>query len=340
MALLHMDGFDRYGSTSDLGALGEYTTVGYAGRVPAFLSTSGRYGGGCADINNDVGLRKYISGGPSEIWIGFACKYTGASGNFLCLASASGYEMCVQYNGSTFTFTKGDYGSSLGTASYTFDSSYHWVEFRCLLGSSGSAEVWIDGVQIGHLTGIVTNPSGGTAFTFVQFGDDGGNGASTFYIDDWYILSTSGASPTGRLGDSRIETLRPNSDAGPNNGATTGGSGGTHYSCVDSSPYNTADYITMTNTSGQEELYGFGSLSASPTTITAVKVSGIAEKSDSGAAFLETVISSSGSGANGASNSLNTTWNVFGDLYLTDPHTSAAWTASGVNAIKAGYQVP
>ena len=120
----------------------------------------------------------------------------------------------------------------------------------------------------------------------------------------------------------------------------TGGSGGNHYSCVNETSWDTSSYITMTNTSGQEELYGLGSLPVTPSSITAVKVALVCEKTDAGAASLETVISSSGVTANGASKALTTGWGRVADLYTTDPNTSAAWTGSGVNAVKAGYKVP
>ena len=98
--------------------------------------------------------------------------------------------------------------------------------------------------------------------------------------------------------------------------------------------------ITIANTSGQEELFGMGSLAGTPATVHAVKVTIVVEKTDGGTCNGESVVSSSGTAAEGASTSLLTTFSVVGGIFETDPHTSAAWAYGAVNAMECGFQIP
>jgi hypothetical protein len=159
------------------------------------------------------------------------------------------------------------------------------------------------------------------------------------FIDDLYILTPSGIYNNARIGDSRIETLLPNSNAGPNNGAPS--SGGSNCAMIDEVQNDGATTtVTLTNTSGQEELYSTASMVGTPSSISAVKVTIAAEESAAGTAFLEAVLSSGGTAATGASTSLSTSFGVVSGIFEYDPHTSTNWTVAGANAASVGCQVP
>jgi len=336
MSLIHLDGFDEYSGASDPAM--QYTMNGQ------FSTSAGRYGGGALNISGYNQTIQYVLPSPqTEIWLGFAMNNQETSSQQLVLAlgSPSNTEGALWYQGNSgaWTFYRGQQDSSLGTATKAImANSWHWIEVHYKIDpSAGVLELWIDGVQIMDLTGVDNSKTGGTSLTTLTFG--GANNSQAAYYDDLYILNTSGSANNGRLGDSRIETLKPTSDAGPNNG--TPSSGSTHYAMVDENQNDgSTSTITIANTSGQEELFGMGSLDGTPATVHAVKVTCIAEKTDGGSCSGEAVVSSSGTAAEGASTPLLTSFSLIGGIFETDPHTSAAWAYGAVNAMDCGFQIP
>ena len=340
MALIHMDGFDVYSALTDLGL--QYTIAN-----GGFGTTTGRFGGGAYYCTSYTAtMKKALPSSPSEIWTSYAFNAaTGINSDCMLIefGGASGGEVSISINfssgifkawrGTTLIGTSGAYALGTGT--------WHWLDYHFKInGSSGIVEIWLDGNNIMNLTGVNTSNSGGTAIVYVALASgSNSNNTQTGYFDDWIINDTTGSYNNGRIGDSRIETLKPTSDASPNNGTLT--SGTSHYAMVNESHYDgDTSTITLTNTSGQEELFGIGSLSGAPASISAVKVTLIGKKSDAGACNLETVVSSSSTVSTGASTGLTTSYVSFGTILETDPHTSAAWAYTAVNAAKIGFEVP
>jgi hypothetical protein len=189
-----------------------------------------------------------------------------------------------------------------------------------------------------NLTNVNTSQYSNTLFSAITLGSSLNNNAVIGYYDDWYILNTQGSTNTTRLGDSRIETLLPNSDAGPNNGTPSTGS--SHYAMIDAAQNNGgSNYITIANTSGQEELFGENSLSRSPSTVFAVKVLNIVKKTDAGNCNGNSIIVSNGVSSIANSTPLLTSFSSTVGIFETDPNTSSAWTTSGVNASNAGFKI-
>jgi hypothetical protein len=77
----------------------------------------------------------------------------------------------------------------------------------------------------------------------------------------------------------------------------------------------------------------------SPLTIHAVQVVAAAKKDDATTRTYRTNVKSSSTTANGATKALATSYQIFSDVFETDPATSAAWTESGVNAMQVGPEV-
>ncbi len=336
MSIVHMDGFDSYATDADLGM--EYTISG-----TSFSTTGGRFGGGAFEVGGYSNfITRALPSPLNELWVGAAIMFvSGRSGTLFAFSSAAGLECEVTWGTdvNALVVYRGDFGTSLGTYAFTpSPTAWHWVEVHAKLSSSaGVFEVWIDGVQVMNLTGVNTAGAGGATFNSVLFGSThGGNGPNTWY-DDLYILDPNTAPNTARLGDSKIETLKPNSDAGPNNG--TPSSGTSHYAMVNENQWSSANSLTLTNTDGQEELFGMASLANVPANIWAVRVLGVAEKTDAGACSLEPLVVSSGQEKDGTSAPLTTTYGHVTGIFQVDPNTSAAWTAAAVNAAKCGLKV-
>jgi hypothetical protein len=341
MALLHMDGFDSYSVLADLG-------FEYSAFTGTLSTTGGRYGGGAYQADDSDGKRliKILASTYTELWQGCAVKHTGAGaqqGTVFNFTSSFGAEVQITYDPSTNTWSayRGDRATSLGTyAGMLNATSWHWVEARCVFSPTvGVVELWIDGVRVINLTAQNTRQNGSaTGFNQVILGD-----VSTHHtlkvFDDWYVLDTSGSVNNARLGECRINTLVPTSDASPNNG--TRSTGASNFSCVDEAQNNTTDYVDLTNTSGQTELYGMSDLSVTPTAIYAVRNVVQAQKTDVDALSLSAIIKSNTTTATGtAVVQTNGAYVHTLQIQEVDPDTSAAWTFSGINAMLCGVKVP
>jgi hypothetical protein len=334
MTILWMDGFDLYNNITDFGA--NYSV----GAIVSFSTTTGRFGGG-AIFTNNYGVSRATTAN-SEIWLSFAMQPTSYASNvdqIICgFGSAGGVEGTITYNGFTGTLKswRGNRSTQLSTQSLIMTvSTWHWFDVRWKMhASTGEVEVWIDDVQQISLTSQNTiQNSGQTQVSTILLQDTVGIVALPGYIDDVFIYT-----PGSRLGDSRIETLVPTSDAGTNQ--ATPSTGTNHWAVVDEAQFNTSDYLTMANTSGNREIFGHGSLSGTPTTVHGVVVKLMSQKSDAGAFSLAPLVVSSGTEADGSGQSLSTSWSQQYSLFVTDPHTSAAWTYSAVNSASIGYMVP
>jgi hypothetical protein len=362
MSVIHMDGFDSYANVAELASMQEYTTNGSVN----FSTNGGRpfggVSGGALYVADQYGnfLNKTFTG-VAELWTGFAMNEADTGGtdhNFCGFASSVGNEASLSYNSTTNTIRAwlGVSSTMLGSGVVSLASAWHWIDIHFILDPShGVFEVWVDGVRVINIRAsdnISTRQnSGATTINRVMLGGaprDNRNGLQPAYYDDWVITDPhTGTTNLGRIGDSRIVTLVPNGDAGPNNG--TPDTGTTHYTQVDENQWSNAHGVTLTNTSGQEELYAMGDLSSTPASIAAVRVLGIATKSDAGDCFLETVLKSGSTtvagttsgGANVGQPLLTTpSYTHVSDIFEVDPNTSAPWTAAGVNAMNCGVKIP
>jgi hypothetical protein len=336
MSIIHMDGFDSYAALADFG-------MEYGVNNGQLSATAGRFGGNAYGITSySQYLIKTLPSPLNELWIGCAMQLTGGRlGSLFVFNSANGIEAELAWGSdvNTLVVYRGDLGNPIGTYAFSpSPTSWHWVEVHYKLSSSaGVFEVWLDGVRVINVTGVSTSGAGGSTVTNIWLGSThAGNGPSMWY-DDLYIADPNTPPGAYPLGDSRIETLKPNADAGPNNG--TPSSGTSHFAMVNENQWSSANSLTLDNTSGQEELFGIGSLATNPESIWAVRVLNIAEKTDAGPCSAESVVVSNGVEADGPSTPLLTTYEHVTGIFQVDPNTGAAWTYPAVNAAKCGFKV-
>src|SRR6266511_2408172 len=93
------------------------------------------------------------------------------------------------------------------------------------------------------------------------------------------------------------------------------------------------------STNGHEDLYDLDHLAATPTSIIAVQSRMFAKKSDSGARNGQIRVKSGATEVGGTDTALSTTYTWLNRVDAVDPNTSAAWTASAVNALQVGPKV-
>jgi hypothetical protein len=334
--LIHADSFNSYASASDYGQ--QYNSYSYVG-----LSTNGgRFGGGSLALTSYSSnlTWTYPAGGLSSIWTGFAIQLynsTPQSGVLIQFESAYGTEVIIQYNPlyGVWRVVSGT-GSVLYAMAYAMSANtWHWVDIYFHLSGSGNVALWLDNVKVFNFSGN-TAPFFISTFSTITIGSSG-DSIYECYIDDWYVLTTTGPNNTTRLGDSQIDSLLPTSDAGPNNG--TPSTAGDHYLMVDEQQWSTSNSILIENTLGQEELFGMQQLTQSPSLIHGVQVLTIVNKDNSGIMYGNTVVQSNSITIDSSSVSLSTAYTILSGIYETDPSTSDAWTSYGINNMDCGFKV-
>ena len=113
----------------------------------------------------------------------------------------------------------------------------------------------------------------------------------------------------------------------------------TNYSEANEVPPGGDVSCVTSSTVGAEDRYNFGSLSSTPASIAGVKVSALLRKTDSGPRTVTVQLKSGSTEVTGSSQTPTTSYLYFANYQDTDPNTSAAWTASGVNSVSAGAKI-
>jgi len=347
MPIVWQDGLDSYDADADMLANYSY----YASTPPTFGSSTGRFGGGAAycGANSATGSAMLCRGVPnSDLYhqFGGAVKFTALAGGSIggartsvgsyddiatqihCkIAVTSAGEIQIYNDAATLVATSATGVITLNTWKYLEVRIYRHA-------TAGSVEVFIGGVSVVSATSIDTIDTSSTVI--VGFWNRGSlTDENLFYVDDFYVAS--GSSFDTAVGDRRIGSLAVNADTAQADLSLSTGSSG--YQLLDDTGGGNGDtdYIYST-TVGHISDFDFADLSGSPT-IHAVAVKLRASKTDAGSKTLRARIKSSSSVANGSTFDPGIGYSQHTDIFLVDPATSSAWTASGVNAALVGVEI-
>lgn len=97
----------------------------------------------------------------------------------------------------------------------------------------------------------------------------------------------------------------------------------------------TTSYVYDSNI-GDNDLYTIAASATTPQSTVCVTTRGFFEKSDAGTRGAAVQLKSGGTTVQSTSTALNTVWGWLWRTDLTDPNTSAAWTATAVNNVQVG----
>lgn len=330
MTLLFFDGFDA----RDTGIRWSVT------ETPAYTSST-RYGQGSAYAPITTALA-YKSFTPSaKVYVGFAYKPTSISSirGIIALYGDNGATAHVNlrntisggigiYRGNTLVTT-----SAAGVIS---NDNWYYIELMATVADSGGlVEVRVNGNSVVSFTGDTKNAGTSTNMDTIAFGYFF---SSTTYgvFDDVYVCNDQGTQNNNFLGDVMVQTIVPNG-AGSSTDLTPHGSA-TNYMNVAEIPYSVGDY-NSSNVSGAKDLYTFGDLAGSTTTVYGVQTGVVAARTDVGSGSVRPILKSGGTVYNDTTVSLGPSSQYIGNVRETDPATGTAWTVSGVNGIEAGVEV-
>lgn len=346
MSLVWIDGFENVSLFAKKYAL--------SNAVNTVTATSRTNSGNCMQIpsgGNSAMRLLPTAHQHATLVVGFAWKYgtgtlvTSTASPLLRLLGDGG---SVNHTQMAFTASGGSElevtrstNSTLGTTggANLNPNTWYYIEAKITLhDSAGAVEVRINGATVLNLTGVDTKNAGtGSVFDAIQIF----SGTSTLRemnVDDMYICTGAGAAYNNFLGDSRVETLRPDGNGNSSDFLGSDADSTNNYLLVDEATYDSADYVGA-STSGNKDLYTFGDLVRTTGSVKGVMALPIMVKSDSGAKQAKSITRLSGTNYSGSAQTLTTTDVPYPEVWEVNPATSSDWTISEVNGAEFGVEV-
>lgn len=348
MAVVYVEGFDAYNGLA--GNPGSASAGGWAASSTTYqLLAAGRFGGQAYYKNNNGTLTGSTTGitgvGVSQGCLGFAINFVaiaatrpvvslvtpGAATGLLIFTTAAG---AIQIYRNTNVTGGGTLLGSSADGIVTLNT-WHYIEMEFVVSDTvGSINVYLNGGNVISVSGVDTRASTTSSLLgTIVFGDYGSSsgGAGAYYIDDIYITDTA-----TRLGEQKVETLRPSADTAQKQ--WTASTGADNFAMLDETLMSNTDFVSA-NTVGAYDLYEFVNLSTSANSISAVTISALAQKIDVGTRAISLQVKSGSTTSDGANNYLSGSYSQYSRILNTDPNTSSAWSTSAINAIQAGIKV-
>lgn len=337
MTLLFMDGFDRYGATSELAR--NWDTVAASGIT--LLTSAGAFGGGAVKVDDDDRFFQHaIAGNPQTCVVSFRVLRTsttpgtdrvllidnGAAGELVSLGT-NGTGMVQVWRGHTVAPVL------LGSFALPTDS-WQWISIKVKASNTvGTIDIEVAGVNVFSFAGDTVR-SGAETCNNVRFG---GDVVQDWTYDDIFITDVAGGAPfNDLLADMRIETLLP--DAAGDSAQFTASPAVANYQNVDDvAPDDDTTYVES-STLTDKDLHNLGALAITPGVIEAVQVFALAKNPLGGGANLKLLAKEGTTEGAGAARALGSGYGYIDELFLTNPDTAAKWTEAEVNAMQAGYE--
>lgn len=345
MALLWADGFDHY-AVGDI--LKMWTTLTSAGGS----IVTGRTGSALRffDSSTPSGVTKKMlpaSGNVAIFGIAYRISQINASaGGIITCGTGTAAHFTLQKDGTTALLSLrqgGMNGTVIATSGYTVPvSTWIYIEVKVALatGTTGSYEVRVNGQTIMSGSGVVTTPVGATWSAVAVIQTPSAAATCNHDGDDFYACDGSGVDNNDFLGDVKIETLLPSTDAvsAGSNAGLTPSTGTDHGALVDEATANTTDWNGSSSV-GSKDTYNYPSLATTSGVVAAVVVCPWFAKSDAGARQMQPVVRVGGTDYDGvAVYPSAVSYLYFPQIYERDP-TSTLWTISSVNSAEFGAKV-
>ncbi len=341
MALLDSEGFGLSTNYAD------FVTYGILQALNGNLSigTAGPYGDNYLQgtAGAGVGTRRVFKATAAAGFAGFRVLpiFSGNSWNNIYFQDVNAADLfslrilssgqIVVYSGSTQIGA-----TALGALNV---GAWQYLETGFTINSTtGTVTLRINGGQVLALTGVNTSNSGQSSVAAIQFSDNGGGVNLCPSVQHLYFCDNTGAAPSNTfLGDVRVQSLFP-TGAGLNTSFAPTGQPTNWQNAATMPPNPTVDY-NSSSTVGAMDTFGVGALDPTFSTIYGVSVKALVYKTTTGTRTMAAIIDSGGTIGTGPSLALSTSAAETTALFTTDPHTSAAWTTSGVQAAQPGYEI-
>lgn len=363
MALQFIDGFDHYYLTND---------VGFEGGAAAMLqkwdssllspmfpnASNGRFARGALEVTASSGsawIQKNLTS-QDEMVVGFAyLPKTGRSDItriHFRLDDTNNVKMQMNMVSGLVSVIVNDVTTVASSAAVLTAGVWQYMEFKVKIHSTlGTVEVRQDGVNIASASNINTGTTG-VLITNLRVESNDNNQQD--FIDDLYVLDTTGVDNIDFLGDVRVDVLYPEANGNLNN-FTLFTDGTQSYDPI------TTNFDAVRNedgilTIGRDHNYvesgligasedydnhNLADIGVTPSTIFGVQVVNNAKKTDTGVLRYEDEMVIAGTRYTNGSEVTATAGDYHMTTFIrdTDPSDSAAWTISKVDAVGSGFNI-
>lgn len=218
-------------------------------------------------------------------------------------------------------------------------ATWQFVECRVKQHSSlGEIEVRVGGATVGS---AITVNTGSVIMDEIIM--DASATSDFTYIDDLYVLDTTGTSPQNTfLGDTRITVTRPKANGNNNNFTPTGAA--TNFDATNDALHDGDATFVEAGQIGAKEDYdndNFSDLGLSPGTIFGVQTVNAAKKTDAGRLDYRDQMIIGGVTFDNGTDVISTSGSYKMTTFIrdTDPSDSAAWTEAKVDACGSGFEI-
>jgi len=316
MALILMEGFDDSLTTAK-------GWVNFGGNW-----VTGRFGGKAALNQWGALSRAYPSALTNTVVVGTALMTSQITGNLSLMTHgmarvslvAGGYVALYRSDNNT------QIAISTGPA-WSAANVWRYIELKHT-PSTGVCEIRVDGTL--RVSGTVPTAASVASLIFEY------NGGVQYWIDDLYVLDSTGTTNNNYLGDVRVQTILPSAEGA--NLALTPDSGTTHYSRVNEATPDTTSYVSSASV-GVKDSYKYQQLTANTSSVYGVAVTSYTSKDAPVVAGLATLVRMGSTDyVNAQPQALSASWAVGTDLYPARPSDSAPWTPTDVNTAEFGVQ--
>lgn len=231
---------------------------------------------------------------------------------------------------------RGEFGTIIGTqASLVMPAqAWYYVEMKATLGDAGSVTVRVNGQTVIDASGVDTKNGGTkTVFDAVRL-----NYCNNFtLIDDFYICNGAGSAYNDFLGDTRVETLRPNGNGNYSDWIGSDADSTNNYQLVDEATYDAADYV-LSSATNERDTYTFDDMVHTTGAVKGVMTHGIMSKTDTGARQARLIARTNSLNFSGPTEDLETTDYGFHKVWEKNPDTTNDWAIAEVNAAEFGAE--
>jgi len=330
-AVIFIEGFDHLQNTAPL-----LTAKGWSAAFSSF--TAGRFGGQAA-IQAATAVTHALPSSYSTLILGFAIQVNGftAGTDIAFLRAGATQTMRFSFDATPHIQIRNSGGTVIATGTTTIvANAWYYVEIKVFVNAgtpaSGTVEVHLNGVS------EIASTAGNFGSTNLDTLAIQGVSGRVTTIDDIYICDTSGSAPNNTfLGDTRVLTLYPAADGA--HADWTPDTGTAHFSRVNEHtgtfPDGDTTYVAD-NVAGHQDTYDCDSIDGGAT-VFAVQTNLYARKDDAAVRQIAPVVRQAGTDYVGSTATLTSSFLFYSTLYDKDP-TSAAWTATNVNADEYGIK--
>ena len=330
MALLFFDGFETYTNVASMQEV--WWSVD---SVTTPISTGGRLNSAYIEVDTSDPNLIAIPISSATLHFGIAVKLVNQT---------SSDDIFTLYNNGTAVFnlhTNGDGTWACGNGSSTTDltgtttssgltptGEWHYVEVKVFLhDTTGTAEIWIDGVSEASGTSLDTLGGSNATINYIQIQGS----SSSMGMDDLYILDDTGSDNNDRLDQPIIRAMYPVADTAQEDWALSTGSDSfdltddvppVHTTYLSTSTVTDKTDLEMTNIAGSfENVYG-------------VQTFMWTEGIDSVSRGVTLSVKQGSSTGNDGETSVGSGTDISVAIHEQDPDTSSAWTTAGLDTMQ------